>query len=176
MLISSWIEKRTCILFLSLLKNREYGEIIICAIRLYFIYRLFSLSLCLSLTSEEGVSNRVTALFVSNIRQMLIFARSFLFFVGRPFFSFPSLSLVLSKSAYIKTRIPPHRSIRLDRLYFSQSLYQSTEKRSNWSPEGLMVEVYTEPLLTTVQSVTGGLKYRLFKRQRIKLSIFQSSI
>ena len=33
-----------------------------------------------------------------------------------------------------------------------------------------MVEVYTQTLRNQVQSTTGGLKYRLFKRQRLKVN------
>jgi hypothetical protein len=36
-----------------------------------------------------------------------------------------------------------------------------------------MVEVYTEPLYNKTQSITGGVTYRNYKRQRIK---FNSSI
>ena len=43
-----------------------------------------------------------------------------------------------------------------------------------------MVEVYTQTLRIQVQSTTGGIKYRLFKRQRLKanriFSLLESNI
>ena len=39
-----------------------------------------------------------------------------------------------------------------------------------------MLEIYSEPLNIKVQSTTVSLNSRLFKRQRIKISIFYSSL
>jgi len=135
-----------------------------------------------------GVSNGVITLF-NSFDFNRCWSSHYHFFlysnIGR-YFLFFFFSFFLSKSVYIKRRISTYRySLQFFFSFFflyyfsfhlSHSVNKSIEKRFDWLPEGLMVEVYTEPLSSIFQSTTGSFKYRTYKRQRIKFNISYSSI